>query len=110
MIKDRGMGKDPDTSNVDKVIDVGGMTVTPGLIVSHGHTVIGGYTPSQRQLDLLETYIHGGITSVISMGEVYVPGRPRDAAGVKALWRFNPGSAEITILPYAVEVRGENDR
>src|SRR4029077_20334259 len=33
----------------------------------------------------LESYLHGGVTTAISASEVHVPGRPRDAEGVKAL-------------------------
>jgi enamidase len=33
----------------------------------------------------LESYLHGGVTTAISASEVHVPGRPRDADGVKAL-------------------------
>jgi enamidase len=33
----------------------------------------------------LESYVHGGVTTAISASEVHVPGRPRDAEGVKAL-------------------------
>lgn len=68
-----------------KTIDAGGMTVTPGLIDSHTHPVIGDYTPRQKMADFIESSIHGGVTSMISAGEVHTPGRPTDPAGVKAL-------------------------
>jgi enamidase len=100
-----GMEKELDSSNVDRVIDVNGMTVTPGLIDSHCHTVIGGYTPRQRQLDFLESYLHGGITTVISAGEVHTPGRPRDAAGAKAL-AILAAKAFANVRPGGVKVLG----
>ena len=68
-----------------KTIDAGGMTVTPGLIDSHTHPVIGDYTPRQKMSDFIESSIHGGVTTMISAGEVHTPGRPTDPAGVKAL-------------------------
>src|ERR1700758_5139771 len=69
----------------DVVIDAGGMTAIPGLIDSHVHITFGDYTPRQRTVGFLESYIHGGVTTCISASEVHVPGRPRDPAGVKAL-------------------------
>jgi len=69
----------------DQVLDARGTTVAPGLIDSHCHVVLGDYTPRQKTVDFLESYVHGGITSVISAGEIHAPGRPRDASGLKAL-------------------------
>ena len=69
----------------DRIIDVRGATVGPGLIDSHCHVVLGDYTPRQRTIGFLESYVHGGITSCISPGEIHLPGRPHDAEGVKAL-------------------------
>lgn len=67
------------------VHDAAGMTVLPGLIDSHVHPVIGDYTPRQNQAGYLEGFVHGGVTSVVSAGEVHTPGRPKDRAGTKAL-------------------------
>src|SRR6202048_3366991 len=69
----------------DVVIDAGGMTAIPGLIDSHVHITFGDYTPRQRTVGYLESYLHGGVTTAISVSEVHVPGRPRDVEGVKAL-------------------------
>lgn len=69
----------------DVVIDAGGTTAIPGLIDSHVHITFGDYTPRQRTVGYLESYLHGGITTAISASEVHVPGRPSDAEGVKAL-------------------------
>jgi len=70
----------------DVVVDCLGVTVIPGLIDSHCHVVLGDYTPRQKTVDFLDSYVHGGITSVVSAGEgVHAPGRPHDAAAVKAL-------------------------
>lgn len=69
----------------DVVVDAGGMTAIPGLIDSHVHITFGDYTPRQRTVGYLESYLHGGTTTCISASEVHVPGRPRDPEGVKAL-------------------------
>jgi enamidase len=71
--------------DADVVLDAHGTTVMPGLIDSHCHVVLGDYTPRQKTVDFLDSYVHGGITSVISPGEIHAPGRPRDAIGLKAL-------------------------
>src|SRR6476646_5237980 len=72
-------------SKADVVIDAGGMTAIPGLIDSHVHITFGDYTPRQRTVGYLESYLHGGITTAISASEVHVPGRPSDPEGIKAL-------------------------
>src|ERR1041385_2954808 len=69
----------------DVVIDAGGMTAIPGLIDSHVHITFGDYTPRQKTIGFLESYLHGGTTTAISASEVHVPGRPKDPVGVKAL-------------------------
>jgi enamidase len=69
----------------DLVIDAGGTTAIPGLIDSHVHITFGDFTPRQQTVGYLESYLHGGVTTAISASEVHVPGRPRDADGVKAL-------------------------
>jgi enamidase len=69
----------------DAVIDAGGMTAIPGLIDSHVHITFGDYTPRQRTVGYLESYLNGGVATAISASEVHVPGRPRDVEGVKAL-------------------------
>src|SRR5688572_255582 len=69
----------------DLVIDAGGTTAIPGLIDSHVHITFGDFTPRQNTVGYLESYVHGGVTTAISASEVHVPGRPRDAEGVKAL-------------------------
>ena len=65
----------------DVEIDAGGMTAIPGLIDSHVHITFGDYTPRQRTVGYLESYLHGGVTTSISASEVHVPGRPRDPEG-----------------------------
>ena len=70
----------------DVVVDCQGTTVIPGLIDSHCHVVLGDYTPRQKTVDFLDSYVHGGITSVVSAGEgVHAPGRPHDPVAAKAI-------------------------
>jgi enamidase len=76
----RGLDDDADT-----VIDARGSTVVPGLIDSHCHPVFGDFTPRQRTIDFIDSGLNGGITTMISAGEVHLPGRPRDIVGLKAL-------------------------
>ncbi len=84
-------------------IDCKGTTVTPGLIDSHCHPILGDYTSRQNQTGFLESELHGGVTTMISAGEVHLQGRPKDRAGVKALAilaaksfnNFRPGGAKV---------------
>ena len=69
----------------DVVIDAGGAIAMPGLIDSHVHITFGDYTPRQKTVGFLESYVHGGVTTSISASEVHVPGRPKDVTGIKAL-------------------------
>jgi len=69
----------------DVVIDADGATAIPGLIDSQIHNTFGDYTPRQKTVGFLESYVHGGTTTAISASEVHVPGRPKDPQGVKAL-------------------------
>ena len=69
----------------DVVLDAGGMTAMPGMIDSQVHIAFGDYTPRQRAIGFLESYLHGGTTTSITASEVHVPGRPSDVDGVKAL-------------------------
>ncbi len=67
------------------VIDAAGAAVMPGMIDSHCHSVFGDFTPRQLTINYLESTLHGGVTTAVSAGEVHLPGRPKDPAGVKAL-------------------------
>src|SRR6516165_11129612 len=94
----RGLDVDADT-----VIDAHGSTVIPGLIDSHVHPVFGDFTPRQRTVDFLDSEVNGGVTTMISAGELHLPGRPRDLVGLKALavvaarayQNFRPSGAKV---------------
>ena len=76
---------DGNTSDAEVIVDAHGTTLIPGLIDSHVHVVLGDYTPRQKTVDFIDSYMHGGVTSMLSAGEIHAPGRPTDVVGVKAL-------------------------
>jgi len=80
-----GRASDCDTGGPARVIDAKGTALAPGLIDSHVHPVFGDWTPRQNQLGWIESCLHGGVTTMVSAGEVHLPGRPKDVLGVKAL-------------------------
>ena len=79
-----GKAGDVDTSGATTIVDARGTVVAPGLIDSHVHPVAGDWTPRQNQLGWINSSLHGGVTTMISAGEVHHPGRPRDIVGLKA--------------------------
>ena len=79
---------DLDVSGASTMIDAHGTTLVPGLIDSHVHPVAGDWTPRQNQLGWIDSNLHGGVTTMISAGEVHTPGRPRDVVGLKAMAIF----------------------
>src|SRR5271169_4231709 len=80
-----GREKELDTEGAARVIDANGTTLSPGLIDSHVHPVAGDWTPRQNQLGWIDSCLHGGVTTMISAGEVHMPGRPKDIVGLKAM-------------------------
>lgn len=80
-----GRAGDVDCGDARVTIDAQGCAVAPGLIDSHVHPVFGDWTPRQGQLGWIDSTLHGGVTTMISAGEVHLPGRPRDIVGLKAL-------------------------
>lgn len=80
-----GKEKELDCESATSVIDANGTTLVPGLIDSHVHPVAGDWTPRQNQLGWIDSCMHGGVTTMISAGEVHMPGRPKDIVGLKAL-------------------------
>jgi enamidase len=83
-----GKQQDIDIEGATLVIDAKGTTLVPGLIDSHVHPVAGDWTPRQNQIGWIDSYLHGGVTSMISAGEVHTPGRPKDVVGLKAMAIF----------------------
>src|SRR3990167_4749563 len=64
------------THKADTVIDARGITAIPGLIDSHSHPTFGDFTPAQNSLGWIDHYMHGGVTALISAGELHLPGLP----------------------------------
>jgi len=81
------VGKEADCNieQPDLLIDARRTCVAPGLIDSHVHPVFGDWTPRQNQLGWIDSTLNGGVTTMISAGEVHLPGRPKDIVGLKAL-------------------------
>ena len=98
-----GRFKDLDTEGATTIIDANGTTLAPGLIDSHVHPVAGDWTPRQNQLGWIDSTMNGGVTTMISAGEVHTPGRPRDIVGLKAMAitaqrtfsAFRPGGVKV---------------
>ncbi len=100
-----GVGKEAelDTEHADLVIDARRTVLCPGLIDSHVHPVFGDWTPRQGQLGWIDSTLNGGVTTMISAGEVHLPGRPKDIVGLKALAitaqrafdNFRPGGVKV---------------
>lgn len=98
-----GKEKDLNTTGLDSTVDCKGGAVSPGLIDSHVHPVFGDWTPRQNQFNWIESFLNGGVTCMISAGEVHLPGRPKDIVGVKSLaitaqrcfTAFRPGGVKI---------------
>ncbi len=98
-----GYERDLDTEGATTIVDAKGTTLAPGLIDSHVHPVAGDWTPRQNQLNWIDSFLHGGVTTMISAGEVHTPGRPRDVVGVKAMaifaqrafTAFRPGGVKV---------------
>jgi enamidase len=98
-----GKAKDVDSDKATTIIDAKSTTLAPGLIDSHVHPVFGDWTPRQSQLNWIDSFLHGGVTTMVSAGEVHLPGRPKDVVGVKALAitaqrafdAFRPGGVKV---------------
>ena len=98
-----GNEKDCDISHATLIIDAHQTCVAPGLIDSHVHPVFGDWTPRQNQIGWIESTLNGGVTTMISAGEVHLPGRPKDIVGLKALAitaqrafdNFRPGGVKV---------------
>src|SRR6195256_1653836 len=78
-----GREKDVDTSGATTTIDAKGVALAPGLIDSHVHPVCGDWTPRQNQLGWIDSYLPGGVTTMVSAGGGPNAGRPKTVVGPK---------------------------
>ena len=103
LITQVGREKECNTEAPTTLIDACGCCVAPGLINSHVHPVFGDWTPRQNQIGWIDSCMHGGVTTMVSAGEVHLPGRPKDIVGLKALAitaqrafdNFRPGGVKV---------------
>src|SRR3954465_15368567 len=98
-------GEAASAGHLDQLIDAKGTTAFPGLIDSHAPPVLGDFTPRQQTVGFIESGLHGGVTTVISAGEVHLPGRPKDIVGLKAL-AIVAAKAWAALRPAGVKVHG----
>lgn len=76
-IEDGRIGELPSSrSDADTIIDARGLIAAPGLIDTHVHPTFGDFTPTQNSVGWQQAYLHGGVTSLVSAGELHVPGLP----------------------------------
>jgi enamidase len=61
------------------VLSAGGLAVIPGLVDGHVHPTFGEWTPAQGAIGWIGNYLHGGTTSMVSAGELHIPGLAFDA-------------------------------
>lgn len=72
-----------DVTDPDIVIDAHGLDAIPGLVDGHVHPTFGEYTPAQDAIGWLRNYLHGGTTTMVSAGELHVPGLAFDDLDVR---------------------------
>lgn len=65
--------------DADGVLSANGLTVMPGLVDGHVHPTFGEWTPAQNAVGWIHNYLHGGTTSMVSAGELHIPGLAFDA-------------------------------
>ena len=67
-----------DRTSADTVIDARGLTLAPGLVDGHTHPTFGDFSPTQNSVGWMNAYLHGGTTTIVSAGELHLPGLPLD--------------------------------
>jgi enamidase len=65
-------------SKAGTVLDAAGGAVMPGLVDGHVHPAFGEWTPAQDSIGWIRNYLHGGTTTMISAGELHIPGLDYD--------------------------------
>src|SRR5258707_15855296 len=85
-----GRFKDLDIEGATTIVDANGTTVAPGLIDSHVHPVAGDWTPRQNQIGWIDSFLHGGVTTMISAGEAHPSRPPPHRGGPQGTVNFSP--------------------
>jgi enamidase len=65
-------------TSADLVVDARSELVAPGLIDGHVHPGFGDFSPVQNSTNWVTAYLHGGVTRMVSAGELHLPGLPLD--------------------------------
>ena len=73
--------------DADVVVDARGLTLTPGLVDGHSHPGFGDFSPTQNSVGWMQAYLHGGTTTIVSAGELHLPGLPLERPDPK-LFRY----------------------
>jgi enamidase len=63
-------------TDADVVLDANGLLAAPGLVDSHSHPSFGDFTFTQQSVGWMRAYLHGGVTTLVSAGELHLPGLP----------------------------------
>ncbi len=63
-------------AEADVVLDANGLLAAPGLIDAHSHPSFGDFTFTQQSVGWMRAYLHGGVTTLVSAGELHLPGLP----------------------------------
>ncbi|MBI4493215.1 MAG: amidohydrolase family protein [Chloroflexi bacterium] len=83
VIRELGTGR----VSAEVEIDARGLTLVPGLVDGHTHPTFGDFSPTQNSVGWTQAYLHGGTTTIVSAGELHLPGLPLDKPDPK-LWRY----------------------
>lgn len=100
-----GLYSDLRSETVDRVIEVPGAVIAPGLIDPHTHPVLGDFTPRQNTLGWVSSHLNGGVTTLISAGETHWPGRQRTPIGAKSI-AMAAAQSSLDLRPGGAKLHG----
>ncbi len=84
VIRHIGDAKPEFEKSADAILDAHGLFISPGMIDAHCHMPINDYLPQYKACDIVENYMGGGVSSMISLG-ARMPGLPTSVQGAKAM-------------------------